>query len=132
MIESIQNRIYHRLNQLRIESTTNRINQWLNQLQIESINSCNQPIVESTHGCKVKEGQSQKSKKVKFPPGHWTFPLYHAKAQLPCGLNQILIGAPFLGYIRAGELEILRVASWKAGPRAASWKASCKLGKARD
>lgn len=50
MVESIQNRIYHRLNQLQIELTIDRINYRLNL-----------PMVASTYGCR----ESQKSKKVK-------------------------------------------------------------------
>ena len=67
MVESIQNRFYHRLNQLQIESTTDRINQWLNP-----------PMVESTYGCK----ESQKSKKVKNPADCRTLALYQAKAPI--------------------------------------------------
>ncbi len=111
MVESIQNRIYHRLNQLQIESTISRINQWLNL-----------SIVESTYGCK----ESQKSKKVKNPPKCRTLALYQTKvrqsSRIPGRPDPGRGMRPYRWVLRAGELE-----SW--GVRAGSCKleASWKL-----
>lgn len=113
MVESIQNRFYHRLNQLQIESTIGRINQWLNP-----------PMVESTYGCR----ESQKSKKVKNPADCQTFALYQAKApirQAPGPIRQV----PHRGLIKApGSWELgdkLGAGSWnKHARRAGSW---CEL-----
>jgi len=108
MVESIQNRIYYRLNQLQIESTMNRIYLWLNL-----------SMVESTYGCR----ESQKSKKVKNPADYRTLVLYQAKAPIRQAAPGIGPGPdlslPHRGLYtrqRAGKLEL------EAGKQAGSWK----------
>ena len=116
MVESIQNRFYHKLNQLQIESTTDRINQWLNP-----------PMVESTYGCR----QGQKSKKVKNPADCRTLVLYQAKApirQAP-GVGQGPIPSlPHRGPIKAPASWASELgAGWGAG-RAGSWYKGRRAG----
>ena len=96
-VESIQNRIYHRLNQLQIESTTNRI----------------QPTIESTYCCKVKDSQSQRSKEVKPSSAVGFGPLAIAPPVSAC--SGPIYGAGKLGR----ELDLI---SWKlrAGSQAAN------------
>lgn len=68
----------------------------------------------------------QKSKKVKSPPNHWTFPLYQTKAPRHVRAD----GRSSQAYIGAGELEgKLEAASWKGRrelTRAES-EAECKM-----
>ena len=117
MVESIQNRIYHRLNQLQIESTINRIYQRLNLFMVAKSK-------------KVKV-ESQGKSKTYQSAGLLRFTTL--KSSSPVGFQGLPTPAP-LGrstgrYLRAGELE---AASWKLGRKLgagarADPKASCEL-----
>lgn len=119
MVESSQNRIYHRLNQLQIESTMNRINYRLNL-----------PMIESTYGCR----EGRKSKKVKNPANCRTFALYQTKVQ---GFSRIPGSACtdprcwlYRWVLRASELESWKLeASWElqAGNLELNYKNLTKL-----
>ena len=106
MVESIQNRIYHRLNQLQIESTINRIYQRLNLFMVAKSK-------------KVKV-ESQGKSKTYQSAGLLRFTTL--KSSSPVGFQGLPTPAP-VGALRSG---IYAPASWKL--RAGSWDASWELG----
>ena len=79
-------------------------------------------MIESTYSCKVKEGQSQKSKKVKNPARCRILALYQAKVSAPVGFQ----GQPALACHMA-LFTRRRAGSCKLGAGAGSSKFN-KLG----